>query len=429
MKTPISLPCLLAMSSITIASPAAPNGQPETFNGAATLALNSLGISLLTKATPPEANALLSPYSIQSALAMTYAGAAGETQEEMQRVLHYSASEEELHGSMAALKTRLDSMVQASLKRAEEHRRPGITSDPLTLTVANRLFGQRGYEFREPFLNLARDTYGAPLQLLNFKTEWESGRKEINSWVEEQTRQRIRDLIPADGLNKFTRLVLVNAIYLKAPWTEEFPAHATKPEPFHVKGGEAVPVPTMNQTDRLGFRREAGYTVVTIPYSGGDLQFVILLPDAADGLPALEANLTAGVLASLAKPASAEVILHLPKFKLEPPMMRLGDALQALGMKTAFDKPQGSANFDRMAPRKPDDYLFLSEVFHKTFLSLDEKGTEAAAATAVVMMRPTSIAVDPPKPIEVKVDRPFLFAIQQRSTGACLFLGRLVDPR
>ena len=127
------------------------------------------------------------------------------------------------------------------------------------------------------------------------------------------TRQRIRDLIPADGLNKFTRLVLVNAIYLKAPWTEEFPAHATKPEPFHVKGGEAVPVPTMNQTDRLGFRREAGYTVVTIPYSGGDLQFVILLPDAADGLPALEANLTAGVLASLAKPASAEVILHLPR--------------------------------------------------------------------------------------------------------------------
>jgi serpin B len=155
----------------------------------------------------------------------------------------------------------------------------------------------------------------------------------------------------------------------------------------------------------------------------------VILPDAVNGLAAVEAGLTAETLASFAKPGTADVRLKLPKFKLEPPLLRAGDALRALGMQTAFNRPEGSANFDRMAPRRPDDYLFISEVFHKTFLALDEHGTEAAAATAVVMMRATSIVVDPPEPIDVTVDRPFLFAIQQRSTGACLFLGRVVDPR
>ena len=247
--------------------------------------------------------------------------------------------------------------------------------------------------------------------------------------MEEQTRQRIHDLSPPDGLNKETRLVLVNAIYLKAPWADEFPLFATKPAPFHLRGGQGQDVPTMVRQGPLGYAHREGFSVVTIPYSGGDVQFLIVLPDEGSGLASLESNLTPELLAACANPPTSEVILHLPKLKIEPPLFRLGKVLQALGMRSAFDDPKGSANFDRMAPRKPDDYLFISEVFHKTFLMLDEKGTEAAAATAVAMMRATTMVGQKPKPIEVRVDHPFLFAIQHRSSGACLFLGRITDPR
>ena len=155
---------------------------------------------------------------------------------------------------------------------------------------------------------------------------------------------------------------------------------------------------------------------------------LILLPDEVDGLASLEAKVTPELLVTEARPKQEEVILQLPKFKLEPPLFRLGQTLRSMGMKSAFDVPRGSANFDRLAPRKPDDYLFISEVFHRTFLELDEKGTEAAAATAVVMARATAM-IEKAKPIEVRVDRPFLFAIQHRPSGACLFLGRVTDPR
>ena len=190
-----------------------------------------------------------------------------------------------------------------------------------------------------------------------------------------------------------------------------------------------MPVPTMTRRARFGYSRRDGFTAVSIPYSGRDLNFVVLLPDAADGVSELEDKLTPERLATLNELEEEELILHLPKFRLEPPLMRLGETLQSLGMNTAFDRPRGTANFDRMAPRLPDDYLKISEVFHKTFLELDEQGTEAAAATAVVMPRVTSVPINPPTPIEVRVDRPFLFAIQHRTSGACLFLGRVVDPR
>jgi len=387
---------------------------------------NALGLELLIKGRQPDANALLSPYSIQSALAMTYAGAAGDTRAEMARVLHYPADEAALHASFAALRTRLDEMAQAAARRGRQADGAG---EPLTLNVANRLFGQLGQEFRPTFLALTADTYGAPFRPLDFETDPHAARQHINGWVAKQTQDRIRELIPSPGITRDTRLVLVNAIHLKAPWATPFEERATRPEPFYLADGEAVSVPTMKTQGRLGHRREDGFTVVTVPYAGGGLQLLLLLPDAVDGLAKLTAKLTPEMLADFAQAGGAEVRLQLPKFKLEPPMMPLGETLQTLGMRTAFDKPERSANFDRMAPRKPDDYLFISEVYHQTFLDLDEKGTEAAAATAVVMMRLTSVQVDPPQPVEVRVDRPFLFAIQHRSSGACLFLGRVVDPR
>jgi len=166
---------------------------------------------------------------------------------------------------------------------------------------------------------------------------------------------------------------------------------------------------------------------VSVPYADRQLQFLVLLPDEPNGLAGLEAKLTPALLASCARLNGAQVILHLPKFKLEPALMQLGEALRSLGMTSAFDQPRGSANFDGMAPRWPDDYLYFSEVFHKTFLSLDEEGTEAAAATAVVEAEAASMLVEPYE--EVRVDHPFVFAIQHRASGACLFLGRVRQAR
>lgn len=391
-------------------------------------AINALGIELLQHSGQPDANALLSPYSIQSALAMTYAGAEGETRNEMQRVLHYPDDDAAVHHSFTALRMALEEVMQESVREVERMQKYGATNDPIILTGANRLFGQTGYAFREPFLILMRNDYGAPFEPLDFVRSPASATKHINDWVEDQTRQRIRDLIPEGALSDLTRLVLVNAIYLKAPWASEFPTSATKLQPFHRAANRLIHVPTMTTKRTLGYARRNGHTALTIPYRGGELHFLILLPDRVDGLAALEQTLTTRSLADCAQLNPQEVILHLPKFKLEPPVMALGRELQKLGMKSAFDQPRGSANFDRLAPRRPDDYLYISEVFHKTFLNLDEKGTEAAAATAVVMFAAMAV-MEKPKPIEVRVDRPFLFAIQHRASGACLFLGHLSDPR
>jgi serpin B len=395
---------------------------------AAAQAVNALGLDLLAKGTDANANALLSPYSIQSALAMTYAGAAGETRTQMAKVLHYPEDETALHQSFTDLQKALVEVAKSTAERAQTAKDQGGPGEPFVLTVANRLFGQDGYEFRQPFLELVKDRYRAPLEMMDFIHNADKERLKINGWVEEQTHKRIRDLIPANGLNDETRLVLVNAIYMKAPWAETFSEGTTQPLPFQVKGNETLKVPTMRRTAHMGYAKREGYQVITVPYIGGDMQLLVLLPDAKDGLAAMEAKVTPDILSGCAKPGTSEVELFLPRFKMEPPLFKLGKVLCSLGMAGAFDKPQGSANFDRMAPRKPNDYLYISEVFHKTFLALDEKGTEAAAATAVVMMRATAF-IEKPKPLEVRVDRPFLFAIQHRPSGTCLFLGRVTDPR
>ncbi len=248
--------------------------------------------------------------------------------------------------------------------------------------------------------------------------------------METQTRDRIKNLIPEDALTKMTCLVLVNAVYMKAPWEQAFPAHLTKPAPFQTGAGARVDVPTLNRTGRMGYQKGEGYAAVTVPYFGGQLQFLVIVPDDPTGLAAVEKKVTPALLAECSAIQAQDVTLYLPKLRLTPPSLKLSQALKGLGMRSAFDEPSGSANFDRMAPRKPDDYLFISEVFHKAFLELDEKGTEAAAATAVVMAKATAMRPEPkPEPVVVRVDRPFLFAVQHRASGACLFLGRVSDPR
>ncbi|MBC8095557.1 MAG: serpin family protein, partial [Akkermansiaceae bacterium] len=253
--------------------------------------------------------------------------------------------------------------------------------------------------------------------------------KRINSWVEEQTRQRIRNVISDDALNEASRLVLVNAIYMQAPWAKKFKSVNTKPRPFRVADSKPVNVPTMVDQREFGYLKQRGFCVIAIPYAGGDLQFLILLPDKVKGLAGLEKKLTAADFLKFTNLSLREIILYLPKLKLEPPALSLSKGLQSLGMKSAFDQPRGSANFNRIAPPQQSDYLRISDIVHKTHLNLDEEGTEAAAATVIFMTMSSVGASDYIKPIEVRVDRPFLFVIQHRVSGTCLFLGRVVDPR
>lgn len=393
----------------------------------ATNAVNTLGIELLAK-TKADTNALLSPYSIQVALAMTYAGADGKTREEMAKTLHFPKDSTELNKSFNAQVNSLNDMRRDSEKITAGSKNGG-PKEPITFTMANRLYGQQDFAFRPAFLDMLKESYEAPLEKVDFIHDSDKVRLHINAWVEEVTKNRIRDLLPGGSLTEQTRLVLVNAIYLKAAWEKHFEKNATRKAAFQVKGAGASDVQTMAQTEDIGYAKQKGYTAVALPYIGGQLQFLVLLPDDPDGLPALEKQLTPAMLADCAKLKSQPVELWLPKFKMEPPLMKLSEQLKSLGMKTAFDVPPGSANFDGMAPRTRSGYLYISEVYHKTFLSLDEEGTEAAAATAVVMMFRAAMPAEPTKPIQVHVDHPFLFAIQDSKTGACLFLGRVTDPR
>ena len=391
-------------------------------------ATNELGVDLHRQLAIGEENLCISPYSIDSALAMTFAGADGETRSEMARVLHFPNAGD-VPASFSTLQQSLEQMSAKTGELVKESKKFGGPSEPITLNIANRLFAQKSYHFREAFLSLVKQNFGGAFEPLDFVADPAAATQRINNWVAEQTRDRIRDLIPGGALDKTTRLVLANALYLKAPWASEFSQNATQREPFFVRAAP-VDVPMMRKTDKnFGYARREGFTVVSLPYAGNDLQFVVLLPDDINGLRELESKLSADVLTGCAKLEKQDVDLHLPKFKLEPPTVALKEKFEALGMKTAFDDPRGSANFDKIAPRKPNDYLYISNIFHKTFIAVDEKGTEAAAATAVVMMRATSMPGPKPPPIEVKVDRPFVYAIQHVPSAVCLFLGRVTDPR
>jgi serpin B len=398
------------------------------FDLAAT-ATNQLAVDLHRQLATGAENLCVSPYSIESALAMTFAGADGETRSEMARVLHLG-NDAGVPASFAALQHSLEAMSAKTAELVKESKKFGGPSEPITLNIANRLFAQNGYAFREAFLSLVKQNFGGAFDPLDFVANPAAATQHINKWVAEQTHDRIRDLIPGGALDKTTRLVLANALYLKAPWASEFSENATQPEPFHIRGGAPTDVPMMQKrSDHFGYAKRDGYTAVSLPYAGDDLQFLVLLPDDVNGLRALESKLTSDTLAGCAKLGRRDVNLHLPKFKLQPPTMALAEKFEALGMKTAFDKPQGSANFDKIAPRTPRDYLYISQIYHKTFIAVDEKGTEAAAATAVAMLAGTALRSPPPPPIDVKIDRPFVYAIQHVPSGVCLFLGRVTDPR
>ncbi len=259
----------------------------ESF-GPATKATNEFGIDLYRKVAHDEKNICLSPYSISCALAMALDGADGETRREMASVLHLDPKVES-DSSFAALQELLGEIGPKTARIAGESKRNGGPSEPITIAVANRLFAQAGYEFRPQFFAEVKENFGAAPEVLDFVHDPSAATKKINDWVAQQTHDRIRDLIP-EPLVPATRLVLTNAPYLKAPWASEFSSDATKPEPFHIHGRDAVDLPAMQKLAQFRYAKRKGFSIVALPYSGDDLQFVVLIPDKVDGLGRLESS-------------------------------------------------------------------------------------------------------------------------------------------
>ena len=354
-------------------------------------------------------NLFYSPYSISVALAMTYAGARGETARQMAEVLRFTLPPERLHPAWNALDLELASRSQQVADEKEKR---------FSLHVANALWGQAGYRFLPDFLDLLAENYGAGMRLVDFGKDPEAAHQTINRWVSDQTKKRIQDLIPAGVVSPLTRLVLTNAIYFDAAWQHPFPKEATHDAPFTRLDGSRVQVPMMRKSAPFGCAKGEGYQAVELPYVGRQLAMVVLLPDAGE-FAAFEGSLDAARLEGILEDLEGqEVALTLPKFRFETPL-GLAKILADMGMPDAFSP--GQADFSGMDGAKD---LFIQDVLHKAFVAVDEAGTEAAAATAVVI----GLTAMPATPVEVTVDRPFLFLIRDRETGAILFLGRVLDP-
>ncbi|NQT51969.1 serpin family protein [bacterium] len=367
---------------------------------------NAFALDLYAKLSQEKGNLFFSPYSISTALAMTYAGARGNTETQMATALHFGLGQEPLH---AAFHNLLEA-TRGGDKRGYQ------------LSVANALWGQQGYGFLDQFLKVTQAHYGAGLRQVDFRGATEAARQRINLWVEKQTNGKIKDLIQPGILDELTRLVLTNAIYFKGDWASQFKKAATRDAPFTLAGGKTTTAPLMYQRQKFGYAESRDAQALEMPYVGEDLSMIVLLPRKADGLAALEASLSAdtlnGWLGRMRHPRTVRV--YLPRFKMTS-AFRLGQQLKVMGMPDAFNARK--ADFSGMDGR--EDHLYIAAVIHKAFVEVNEEGTEAAAATAVVMKaRSARIPRDP----VFRADRPFLFLIRHKPTGSILFMGRVADP-
>lgn len=352
-------------------------------------------------------NLFYSPYSISLALAMTYAGARGETERQMSNALHFILPQDKLHPAFNALDLQLASRGEGS---------SGTEGKGFRLNIANAIWGQQGYDFLQNFLDKLAENYGAGMRIANFTEAPENSRVTINDWVAQQTEEKIKDLIPSGAIDNLTRLVLTNAIYFNAAWLHPFDERATADGDFHLLTGNSLRVPMMRQTESFGYARGTGYQVVELLYDGSEISMVILLPDKGTFDP-FENTLNAELVSRISKDMRRERIeLIMPSFEFET-QFKLGATLQKMGMSDAFN-PQ-LADFSGMDGGKD---LSISDAFHKAFVLVNENGTEAAAATGVVI----GVTSVPPR---VTIDRPFIFLIRDIATNTTLFVGRVMEPR
>jgi serpin B len=353
-------------------------------------------------------NLFYSPYSISEALAMTYAGARGETEKNMAEALHFTLPQDRLHPAFNSLDLQLKQRGQGA---------KGKDDEGFQLHVVNAIWGQKDYQFLGRFLDVLAQNYGAGLRLVDFINETEPSRITINKWVSDQTEERIKDLIPQGAIDELTRLVLTNAIYFNAAWQNPFEETATSNGPFFLLNGSNVIVPMMKQTESLRYTEGTNYQAVELPYDGRELSMVILLPKVGQ-FEAFEQSLDAEVVKGIIdRLEGGQVALTMPKFEYEY-SLGLKKALTTLGMGVAFTPDADLSGMDG----KRD--LLIQDVIHKAFVSVDEAGTEAAAATAVIV----GVTSMPAQPVEVKIDRPFIFLIRDIPTGSMIFVGHVLNP-
>jgi serpin B len=399
--TPVEVPTMLASEQQRVTSPEVSESELATL----VEGNNAFALAFFQALKEQEGNLFFSPYSISIALAMTYAGARGETEEQMAATLHYLLSQDRLHTAFNALDLEL-------AKRGEGA--AGKDTEAFRLNIVNAIWGRKGSAFLAQYLDTVAENYGAGLRLLDFANASEESRLAINDWVEEQTEGRIVDLIPQGTISEYTRLVLTNAIYFNAAWLHAFQEESTHDGTFTLLSGRKISVPMMHQQESLGYFRGEGYQAVELPYDGEELSMVILLPDPGE-YEAFESSLSTDRLNAILDGLTyQELSLSMPKFEFDS-AFDLSETLKAMGMPLAFSPDE--ADFSGMSGNRG---MWIGYVLHKAFVSVGEAGTEAAAATAVVMYDGL--------PPTVTIDRPFVFLIRDIQTNSILFLGRVLNP-
>ncbi|MFH1279596.1 MAG: serpin family protein [Candidatus Eisenbacteria bacterium] len=366
-------------------------------------AANDLAIDLYGALAAKEGNLFFSPTSVSASLAMTYAGAAGATRDEMAGVLGFPLEDPKFDASYGMLLRSLSGANDAGFYE---------------LRMANRLWGRKGTAFLAPFLKITGESYGAPIQAVDLAGDPEGSRKAINAWIGERTNGRIPEAVKS--LSPAARLVLTNAIYFHGSWKDPFKEDDTRDLPFHVTAADSIDVPMMHRQGTYPYGKEEGVRVLELPYAGEDLNMVVVLPDEKDGLGAIEGTLDKEKLRAWLRCAGdAEVDVYLPRFRMTDEF-DLAPVLAGMGMPSLFKR--GDADLSGMTA---DTDLFVSNVFHSSFVDVNEKGTEAAAATGVVVALEL---VERSAPPVFRADHPFLFFIRDKWTGAILFMGRVADP-
>lgn len=369
---------------------------------------NAFAWNLFQVLQDTEGNIFYSPHSISEALAMTYAGTGGRTETQMADALQFLLPQGALHPAFNYLDLQLD-------KRGEGAE--GKDGEGFRLNVVNAIWGQQDFKFQGPFLDVLAQNYGAGLRLLDFEKNAEGSRNTINDWVAGQTEDRIKDLIPKGAINEWTRLVLTNAIYFNAAWQFPFDKDNTNGGTFYNLSGSTTTPQMMHQTHSFGYTEGDNYQAVELPYDGYELSMVVLLPDSGKFTEFQHSLNAAKVNNIMANMQHTEVILTMPKFEFES-SFGLNDSLKELGMTDAFDSVL--ADFSGMDGKKD---LYITDVIHKAFVSVDEAGTEAAAATAVIM----GLTAMPMDDVTMTIDRPFVFLIRDIQTGAVLFIGQVTN--
>jgi serpin B len=340
---------------------------------------------------------------------MLYGGAKEETAAQIARVFRFGEAPLALMSAWGRL-----------VRALEDPQRP------ITLRLANRLFGERTYRFEQPYLDAARNALGAGLEPMDFRTAVEPARRQINAWVAERTEHRIEDMLPSASLDMLTRLVLVNAIYFRGRWSMPFDQANTRPEPFFISPVAKRDVSMMRKTDYFAAAQVGGVKLLELPYKGASVSFLAVLPEQADGLDALEASLSCELLKTWRDALEPqEVVVRFPCFALNPSVpLSLAPVLATLGAPAPFSP---AADFTAIAdPADAEDRLYISEALHKTVITVDESGAEAAAATAMIAM--AGAAPPTREPFEFRADHPFLFFVIDAASGLIVFMGRVVEP-